>query len=173
MFSGMSGKAPTTVASVGMAKSSGVNPSGGGDVTGADAAVDVGLGRLVGAGAALGGEPVGVVEGVELGEGHLGDDAGAVRRAIDGEVVVDDEYVVGGQRDVEVEHVDTCRHAVAEGVHRRSRIAILAAGVGEHDRSSESEHLVDRRRRLIERRVRQVAGDESRARTSGTAVTRS
>ncbi len=152
MLSGMSGKVPSDLAEGRDGEVVGGEPVGRRDVTGADAAVDVGIVWLVRARAAFRREPVGVVEG-----------RGARRSVISATVPV--PFVVrstvrscwttstssADDRDVEVEHVDAGGHALAEGEHRRSRVPVLAAGVGEHDGTAEVEQLVDRRRRLVER----------------------
>ena len=58
----------------------------------------------------------------------------AVRLAVDGGVVHDDDLVVLGHADVELEHVGTRPHRLAKGVDRVRRELVLAALVGDVER---------------------------------------
>ena len=133
-------------------------------LAGADAAVDVVVVR-----AALPPEGVGVVEGLDGGEVHVDDIAGALRRAVDRVVVLDDHDAVAGQLDVEVEHVDPGLHALAEREHRRAGELVLAAGVGEDERSLEGEEVGDRGRRRGSRDRRRGRGRRRGRRGRGRA----
>ena len=74
-------------------------------------------------------EPVRSIERAQLVECHVPDEAGAVRRLVDGAVVDDHEMAVRGRLDVELEHVRAEGDGLLEGVHRVHGELVLAAGV--------------------------------------------